>query len=157
MAEGIVTLREAERSVREGLGTGNYNTLHVLWLGEACSIGRRYEDAMETAARALELARQFNHAIFEGWALRLLGEIELRSEPPRLAAADDHLRQALALGQKLGMRPLVARCHAELANLYHRSDRGAEADQHFQTATTIYREMGMKYWLERLQAEIETV
>jgi predicted ATPase len=150
-AEGISTLREAERSVKEGLGTGNYNTLHVLWLGEACSRGGQYKEAMEAAGRALELSRQFNHRVFEGWALRLLGEIELQSEPPQLATAEEHLRQALALGQKLGMRPLVARCHADLATLHRRCDRGAEADQHLQTATEMYREMGMKYWLEQLE------
>ena len=155
VTEGIAVLREARGGVKEAIGTGNYNTLNVLWLGEAYARGQQYKDAMETARRALELARQCHHAAFEGWALRLLGEIFLESEPDQLAAAEDHFRQALALGEKLGMRPLIARCHADLVRLYRRSNKAAEADQHFQSATMMYREMGMKYWQEQLDAEIK--
>jgi len=53
------------------------------------------------------------------------------------------------------MRPLIARCHADLARLHRLSDRGTTADQHVQAATKLYREMGMTYWLERLEAERE--
>jgi tetratricopeptide (TPR) repeat protein len=155
VAEGIGALREAKRGVEEAIGTGHYNTLHSLWLGEACARGRQYEDALKAARLALALTRQFNHRAYEGWALRLLGEIALDSDPLQSAVAEDHLRQALALGEKLGMRPLVARCHADLARLCRRSGRRAEADGHLQFATMNYREMGMKYWQERLEAELE--
>lgn len=154
---GIATLQEARRSVMEGMGTGNYHTLHVLWLGEAYALGLQYKDAMEAAGQALELSRQFNHTGFEGWALRLLGEIELQSEPHQFANAEDYLRQALALSQKLGMRPLAARCYADLARLYRRSDRNTEAEAHFLTATQMYGEMGMKFWLEQLEAEFKAL
>ncbi|MBI2750163.1 MAG: AAA family ATPase [Burkholderiales bacterium] len=151
---GISILREAYRGYEESIGMGNYHTLQVLWLGEACARDHQHKDAIEAAVRALELSRQFHHATFEGWALRLLGEIELQSEPHHLTDAEDQLQHALALGQKLGMRPLVARCHADLARLCRRSDRGTEADQHLQAATTMYREMGMKHWQDQLEAEL---
>ncbi len=153
VAEGIAVLREATESVKQAIGTGTYNTLHVLWLGEAYARGQQYEDATRAAGQALALARQFNHSVVEAWALQLLGETALRSAPNQLARAEDPLRQALALGQKLGMRPLIARCHADLAKLHRLSDRGTEADEHVQSATTLYREMGMQYWLAQLEAE----
>ncbi len=153
VAEGIAVLREATESVKQAIGTGTYNTLHVLWLGEAYARGQQYEDATRAAGQALALARQFNHSVVEAWALQLLGETALRSAPNQLARAEDPLRQALALGQKLGMRPLIARCHADLARLHRLSDRGTEADEHVQSATTLYREMGMQYWLAQLEAE----
>ncbi len=153
VAEGIAVLREATESVKQAIGTGTYNTLHVLWLGEAYARGQQYEDATRAAGQALALARQFNHRVVEAWALQLLGETALRSAPNQLARAEDPLRQALALGQKLGMRPLIARCHADLARLHRLSDRGTEADEHVQSATTLYREMGMQYWLAQLEAE----
>ena len=155
VTEGITVLRDARRGIKEEIGMGNYNTLNVLWMGEALALGKQYKDALEVADRALELARQCHHATFEGWALRLLGEIALRSDHDQWRAAEDRFQQALALGQKLGMRPLIARCHAGLGMLLRRSDRGAGADQHLQTATMMYREMGMKYWQEQLEAEIE--
>jgi class 3 adenylate cyclase len=157
VAEGISTLRESARVVEEAVGKGHYNTLNVLWLGEACARGKQYEDALEAARLALDLTRKFNHWTYEGWALRLLGQIALDSDPPRLAVAEDHLQQALALGEKLGMRPLAARCHADLARLCRRSGRNAEADEHLRIATLNYREMGMTYWLEQLEAALETV
>ena len=155
VAEGIAVLREATGSVKQAIGTGTYNTLTVLWLGEALARGQQYEDAAQAAGQALELSRQFSHSVVEAWALQLLGEIALRSAPDDLASAEAPLRQALALGQKLGMRPLIARCHADLARLHRLSDRGAEADQHVQSATTLYRELGMTYWLEQLESELE--
>ena len=96
----------------------------------------------------------FNHWTYEGWALRLLGATALDADPRQLAMAEDHLRQALARGEKLGMRPLAARCHADLARLCSRSGRGTEASQHLRTATMNYREMGMAYWLGQLEAEL---
>jgi len=157
VAEGISTLRQAKQSVKEAMGTGNYHTLQVLWLGEAYARDRQYADAMDAACRALELSRQFNQLQFEGWALRLLGELELQSGPPQIATAEEHLQQALDLGQKLGMRPLAARCHADLAKLCRHDGKVAQADEHFRTATRMYREMGMNYWLQANESELKAL
>ena len=35
--------------------------------------------------------------------------------------AEDHYRQALALAEELGMRPLIAHCHVGLGKLYRRT------------------------------------
>jgi tetratricopeptide (TPR) repeat protein len=155
VTEGIAVLREAERSFKEAVGAGTYNTLHVLWLGEAYALGHRYPEALETAQRALELVREFNHFVYEGWVLHLLGEIACQSDAADLEAGDGHYRQALALGQERGMRPLVARCHAGLAGLYTRAGKSAEADEHVQIATRMYREMGMTFWLDGLESELK--
>ncbi|OGA11609.1 MAG: hypothetical protein A2W68_12680 [Betaproteobacteria bacterium RIFCSPLOWO2_02_64_14] len=155
--KGIALLCEACRDYTEAIGTGHYHTLQVLWLGEAYARDRQYGEAAQAATRSLDLARQFHHLTFEGWAHRLLGEIALLSEPDKLATAEDHLRQALALGEKLGMRPLAARCHADLAKLHARTERGTEAEEHFQTAAEMFREMGMKFWLQQAEAEFRAL
>jgi len=155
VTEGIAVLREARRGVKEAIGTGHYNTLHILWLGEAYARGQQYKDAIEAARRALELARHFNHTVFEGWALRLLGELALQSDPLDQETATRHFQQALAMAQERGMRPLVAHCHAGLGKLYRRTGQRAEAEEHFQIAIRMYREMGMKFWLEQAEAEFK--
>jgi len=157
VTQGIAILLEAERSGKETEWLGHYHTLNVMWLGEAYARNRQYAEAAQAATRALDLARQFHHWTYEGWAHRLLGEIALLSEPNELATAEDHLRQALALGQDLGMRPLAARCRADLAKLYARTDRGTEAEEHFRTAAEMFREMGMKFWLEQAEAEFKAL
>jgi len=62
-------------------------------------------------------------------------------------------RQALALAEELGMRPLAAHCHLGLGNLYRRTGQREQARDHLITATTMYREMDMRFWLEQAEAE----
>ena len=64
-----------------------------------------------------------------------------------------HYRQALALAEPRGMRPLVAHCHFGLSKLYQRTGKQEQADEHLTTATTMYREMDMRFWLEQAEAE----
>ena len=59
----------------------------------------------------------------EAYALRLLGEIAAQRDPPEVAPAEDYFRQALALAEELGMRPLQAHCHLGLGTLYAKIGR----------------------------------
>jgi len=66
-----------------------------------------------------------------------------------------HYREALALAEPRGMRPLVAHCHLGLGRLYRRTGNQEQAREHLTTATTMYREMGMTYWWEQAEAEMK--
>ena len=48
---------------------------------------------------------------YEAHALRFLGEVAAQRQPPQVAQAEAYYRQALALAEELGMRPLQAHCH----------------------------------------------
>jgi len=61
---------------------------------------------------------------------------------------------ALAHGESLGMRPLVAHCHLGLGKLYRQTGQREQAREHLTTATTMYREMDMRFWLEQAEAEL---
>jgi len=75
--------------------------------------------------------------------------------PPRSPKhAGGHYRDALALAEELGKRPLVAHCHLGLGKLYRRTGTRERAQGHVATATTMYRDMGMTYWLEQAEAEM---
>jgi len=63
----------------------------------------------------------------QAWALRLLGEIASRSDPPDVEPAEGRDRQALALAAELGMRPLLAHCHFGLGKLYRRTGKRERA------------------------------
>ena len=52
------------------------------------------------------------------------------------------------------MRPLVARCHLGLGELYRRTGKREKAQGHLTTATALYREMDMRFWLEQAETEI---
>ena len=63
--------------------------------------------------------------------------------------AQGHYREALALAETLGMRPLVAHCHLGLGRLYGRKKKRQEADEHVARAVAMYRDMGMRFWHEQ--------
>ena len=128
--------------------------LFLVYLGEAYVLAGRLEDALESAGRALTLAREHGQRIYEAWALRLLGEVTARRDPPE--HANGHYRDALALAEELGMRPLVAHCHLGLGKLYRRTGNRQQAQEHLTTATTMYREMGMRFWPEQAEPEPAT-
>jgi tetratricopeptide (TPR) repeat protein len=122
------------------------------WIGlvaEAYLLTGRVEEGL--AERSLNLARARKERGNEAWSLRLLGEIASRREPPDVERAEGSYRQALALAEELGMRPLVAHCHLGLGKLYRRTGKRVQAQEHLAIATTMYREMGMTYWLEKAE------
>jgi hypothetical protein len=69
--------------------------------------------------------------------------------------AEGYYREALALANELGMRPLVAHCHLGLGKLCRRRGDGTKAHEHLTTTSTMYREMGMTFWLEQAEAEMK--
>ena len=68
-------------------------------------------------------------------------------------SAEAKYREALALAEPRGMRPLIAHCHLGLGKLYRRTGKREQAQEDLTTATTMYREMGMTYWLERAERQ----
>lgn len=77
----------------------------------------------------------------------------LQQGPAEHGNADAHYRRALTVAAELGMRPLVAHCHAGLAKLDARGGKIAEAREHFAVTTAMYREMEMTFWLEKIEKE----
>jgi hypothetical protein len=87
-------------------------------------------------------------------ALNLLGDLAAHPDQFSAQRGEAHYRQALALAEPRGMRPLVAHCHLGLGKLYQRTGKREQGQEHLITATTMYREMGMTYWLEQAEAEM---
>jgi predicted protein tyrosine phosphatase len=94
------------------------------------------------------------HPGFAAHAKHLLGDIATHPDRFDSESGEAHYRQALALAEPRGMRPLVAHCHLGLGKLYRRTGNRQEAQEHLTTATTMYREMGMMYWLEKAEARM---
>ena len=73
------------------------------------------------------------------------------------AQAEAHYRQALALAEALGMRPLQAHCHLGLGKLYAKIGRRAEARTGLSAAVELYRAMEMTFWLPQAEAALAEV
>ena len=125
--------------------------------GEAQLLAGRLEEAHALAARALALAREHHEGGDQAYALRLLGEIAAQRNPPEVESADDYYRQAMALAEELGMRPLQAHCHLGLGTLYATIGRRAEARTALSAAIALYRTMDMIFWLPQAEARLGQV
>jgi len=113
------------------------------------------ERILTSKRSAVTFARERGQRPFEARSLRLLGDVVAPRDSPE--HADGYYRDALTLAEALGMRPLVAHCHAGLSKLYRRTGKRQRADEHLTTATTMYREMSMRYWLEKITKEFKTL
>jgi tetratricopeptide (TPR) repeat protein len=109
---------------------------------------------MPLAERALKVARQRKERGSQAWALRLLGEIVAQREFPEVKPAEDHYRQALALAEALGMRPLQAHCHRGLGALYATIGRREQARAELSIAIELYKAMDMTFWLPQAEAAL---
>jgi len=136
------------------MGTMGGQSLWVGYGSEAYLLAGRIEEAVQLAGRALELARAHKERGHEAWALRLLGEIAAHQASPEIEPAKYHYRQALALAEELGMRPLVAHCHLGLGRLYQQTGRREQARAALAAAIDLYRAMDMAFWLPQVEAAL---
>jgi class 3 adenylate cyclase/tetratricopeptide (TPR) repeat protein len=144
-----------------GQATASATVVHQalcrLSLGEALVLAGRPEEAYALAERALALARELQERGNQAYALRLLGDIAARREPSESAQAEAHYRQALALAEELGMRPLQAHCHLGLGTLYAALGQREQACTVLSTAIALYRDMAMTVWLPQAEAALGQV
>jgi class 3 adenylate cyclase/tetratricopeptide (TPR) repeat protein len=135
--------------------TGAPHAHSVVELARAyVSLGRPSDGAI-TAARALDLSRPHELRGQQAHALLLRGSSAMqRADSLESQEAETYYRQALALANELGMRPLAAHCHLGLGTLYQKAGRHAEGQAELTTAAEMYRAMEMAFWLERAETAL---
>jgi class 3 adenylate cyclase/tetratricopeptide (TPR) repeat protein len=131
-----------------------FQALCRLSLGEAQMLADHLKEASALAEGALAFARAHQERGNEAYALRLLGDIAARREPLEAEQAATHYRQALALAEELGMRPLQAHCHLGLGTLYVKTGQPEQARTELSTAIELYRAMDMTFWLPQAEAAL---
>ncbi len=154
-AEGIALMEDAAR------GFAGRTAPLAGWPGRVGALGGAYlldgrlADATRIAQDGLAAARQRGERGLEGQLLRLLGDIAAHPDRFEVDVAEAHYRQALALAEALGLRPLIAHCHLGLGALYRRAGARQQAREHITTAGTMFGEMDMRYWREQADAELK--
>ena len=149
----------AEYGVEQAVAMGSLRNLprSIAQLSEAYLLAGRLEDVHQRAAQAVELSRQYQQHGNHAWALWLLGESTACQASPEGEPAAGHYRQALALAEELGMRPLQAHCHRGLGTLYAQRGRREQAHTELSTAITMYRTMDMTFWLPQTEVALVQV
>jgi len=143
------------QAMEQSSATGAYyEALCGLSLGEAHVLAGRLEEAYALAEHTLAHAHAHRERGHQAYAIRLLGEIAAHRDPLEVASAEAHYREALALAEELGMRPLQAHCHRGLGTLYGRVGRAQQARAELSTAIALYRTMEMTFWLPQAEAAL---
>jgi tetratricopeptide (TPR) repeat protein len=156
VADAVPLLTQAlDQTLAEG--TAEHQVFYTLSLGEGQVLAGRLKEAQALAEQALALAREHQERGNQAYALRLLGEIAARREPPESDQAEEYYRQALALAEELSMRPLVAHCHLGLGTLYAKIARRELARAALTAAIDLYRAMDMTFWLPQAEAALAQV
>ena len=153
LGEGLAHLHAA---VDSATAMGRLSRLPLIQVkcGEIHLLAGDVPAASRLAEDALKLAIEQNERGNVVYARYLLAEIRSLERPVRADAAEKHYHDALTLGTKLGMRPLVARCNAGLGTLRMRLGKPREAERPLITARGMYRGMGMRFWLDKLDTDV---
>jgi len=126
-------------------------------LSAACLLVGRVDEARTLAQRLHELSGAHAGCGYQAHARRLHGDVAMRRHPPDVAQAEAHYREALALAEKSGMRPLQAHCHQGLGALYAATGRHELAQVALPTAIEMYRAMDMTLWLPQAEAALAQI
>jgi class 3 adenylate cyclase/tetratricopeptide (TPR) repeat protein len=147
-------LEESERLLDRESASGIVGRLGWAYhsLGRASLLLGQLDKAGRLGSRAV--ASSPRQPGFMAHALRLLGDVATHPDRFDAERGEACYRQALALAEPRGMRPLVAHCHLGLGTLHRRTGKREQAREHLGTATTMYREMDMRFWLPQAEAEL---
>ena len=132
MSEALPLLEQAIGQVPSKRSV--YHSRLLGYLSEAYLLDGRPDDALPLAVSALESSISRKERGFQAYALRLVGEIAAQHGRPNVDEAESNYRQALALAEELGMRPLQAHCHLGLGKLYAKIGRRSQARAAVSTA-----------------------
>jgi len=119
------------------------HSLTLTFLADARLISGDRAAAERAAHEALGLARRHAQRGHEAWALKTLGDSLDATVPEQAPRAEAAYREALALANDLGMRPLIAHCTLALGRLYRLTTKQPEADANLASAKSMYAGMGM--------------
>jgi class 3 adenylate cyclase/tetratricopeptide (TPR) repeat protein len=150
ISEALPLLEQAVAHA-SAMGEVDFQSHRLACLAEAYLFAGRMNEALAAAMQALDLSRKHRERGWQAHALRLLGDLLGQRDLPQLQVAEEHFRQALALAEELGMRPLVAHCHHGLGTLYTKIGGQEEARAELSAAAELYRAMEMIFWLTRAQ------
>jgi DNA-binding SARP family transcriptional activator/predicted ATPase len=151
-SQALGRLRETQRLL-ESRSAGAMPESGWVWysLGRASLLIGRLDEARRLAEHAVESPS--GRTDFVPAVLHLLGDVAIHPDAFDASRGETFYRQALALAEPRGMRPLVAHCHLGLGTLHARTGKREQAAEYLETATAMYRDMDIRYWLEQAEAE----
>ena len=132
-------------------------SMGAAWEVETYMLTGKLSEAETRARQLLEACRERKDRGSEAWLRCLLGDILACSASTVLLQVEAGYRDALALAWELEMRPVQARCHLGLAQIYSRSGNSSVAQSEFQSARELYDAMSMPFWVTKTDTAAASV
>ena len=142
VAEGLPLLERAVEE-SEAMKARFHQAMRYARLSRGYLMVGRLSEAGTYAQRAYDLACTHRERPAEAWILQLRGDFEVQNTFPDVAKAEGYHQQALALANRLGMRPLRGHCHHSLGTLFSQMGRIGDARAELSAALALYRDMAM--------------
>ncbi|HZI75180.1 MAG TPA: hypothetical protein VFD73_14360, partial [Gemmatimonadales bacterium] len=125
-------IEEGMAQIRQGFDTGGATRAHwraysLALLAEACGKGGNLTEGLAVLAEALTVVEETGIRIYEPEMHRLKGEFLLALDPEKVADAEGHFRQAVAIARRHQTKSLELRATMSLARLRQRQGRRDEA------------------------------
>jgi len=155
VAEGL-TLLEAASEHSFGGGPPPGVVRRLSFLGDAYRRAGRFTEAASILSQALALARSRGEHGREAWCLYRTAELASATGAGTAVAAGLY-REAMALADSLGMRPLAAHARVALGTLLSVDGDTREACDYVTSGISLYRELGMTRWLAAADAAAAAV
>jgi tetratricopeptide (TPR) repeat protein len=137
-----------ERAVQQAMALRHRlgNVLRSGGLAEAYLAAGRLDEALPLAQLYVDMTRMVNGRGHTAWALRLLGEIAARVEPPEAGRAEAAFAESLALARELGMRALEPRVLLARGRLLERMGKADDAREAVAAAEAQFAALEMTTW-----------
>jgi tetratricopeptide (TPR) repeat protein/DNA-binding MarR family transcriptional regulator len=141
------------RSEAEQLGQLSQLTYTLSGLAAMAIQGERWEEAIDLARQANNLAERLGNEVVLGHTLALMASGEARRG--QLDAARDHGERAVRVLSRLPPSDSLVLAHGHLAEIYVILREGGLAREEYRAASELATSMGMGHWRDQLELELK--
>jgi tetratricopeptide (TPR) repeat protein len=154
---GRAELAEVEmriiRSEAEQLGQLNQLTYTLSGLAGMAVAGERWEEAIDLARQANNLAERLGNEIVLGHTLAIMASGEMRRG--QLDLAREHGERAVRVLSRLPPSDTLVLAHGYLSEVYISLSEAELARREYELAAELATSMGMAYWRDQMERELK--
>ncbi|MGI9568220.1 MAG: tetratricopeptide repeat protein, partial [Desulfobulbia bacterium] len=134
-----------EGAKEENIQASFWPTHPLTVLADAYRLVGELSSALETISSALQMTDQRDERGFEAWAMLIMAMVKSAQE--KHDESKEWYLRTLQQATNLSMQPLVAHCHAGLADVnMHIGDKNA-SELEKSKSIKLYQDLGMDFWL----------
>jgi class 3 adenylate cyclase/tetratricopeptide (TPR) repeat protein len=124
----------------------------VMYLGEGYWLAGEHDKARQTLKDALELAKSCEYRFHSGWAQRLLGEIALKTEPPKAAL---YFEKSITLLREIKAENELALTYSGYGRFHKQQGNIEQARKYLTKSLEIFERLGTLVVPDKVRETLE--